>query len=92
MKRVVGLPGEEIELRDGVLHVDGSPQVSEPFPRSGGADIGCGLMIGQKYALLGDNQALVSEPSAHAVVAQGDLVGRVVRILRWSLSSKWQSL
>lgn len=93
IKRIVGLPGEELELRDGVLYVDGSPQLQNPRPESGGLDIRRGLLVGQKYALLGDNQALVSEPTAHAVVSPHEIVGRVAHVLRWpgSAAARWHS-
>lgn len=38
--------------------------------------------MGRKYALLGDNQAVVSAPTAHAVVTEDALLGKVVRIFR----------
>ena len=37
LKRVVGLPGEEVVVLDGVLHVDGRP-VAEPWVRPGEVD------------------------------------------------------
>jgi signal peptidase I len=78
VKRVVGLPGEEVALRQGHLYVNGSP-VSEHHPiQPGRLEISPGIMFAGKFALLGDNRALPIALLVHAVVSKEELVGKVV--------------
>lgn len=85
VKRVVGLPGETVEVRKGRLVINGSVS-PEPYPtRPGPLHIKPGMLRPDRYALLGDNRNLGSEESVHAVVGLEQILGRVV----WSLSLTW---
>jgi signal peptidase I len=82
IKRVVGLPGEEVEVRWGELLVNGAP-LAEPHAASGGwLNLGKGRLLAERYALLGDNRADPGSASVHAVVAKDQIVGKVVCALR----------
>lgn len=54
VKRVVGLPGERVELRGGRLHVDGVAQIEPYVAARWGEDL-CVVPAGHLY-LLGDNR------------------------------------
>ena len=59
IKRVIGLPGETIEIRDGVIYIDGEeyeeegdlPQISNPGLAENGV-----TLDGDEYFVLGDNR------------------------------------
>ena len=55
VKRVIGLPGEEVRFLDGALWIDGQP-AAEPYVSSPTADYQVRLGAGE-YLLLGDNRA-----------------------------------
>jgi signal peptidase I len=58
VKRVVGLPGESVELRGDLLSINGHP-LAEPYLANGAAQIGrFSWQLGRsEYLLLGDNRA-----------------------------------
>ena len=77
-KRIVGLPGERVELLDGQLWVDGTPLPAEHHLTPGPLTIAPGTLGPERYALVGDNRSLPTEQSVHAVVGRDQLLGRVV--------------
>jgi signal peptidase I len=89
IKRVIGLPGETIDARDGRIYVDGRP-LAEPWLPKGVSPV-AGLPLARQrippdhYFLMGDNRGDSSD-SRHFGPIPGDLiVGRAfVRI--WPLS------
>ena len=54
VKRVIGLPGDRAEVRDGVAYVDGQ-RLDEPYAR-GGSDFGPVAVPAGSYFVLGDNR------------------------------------
>lgn len=81
IKRVVGLPGEEVELRWGELHINGVPQAEAYALTSGWLSLGKGRLFADRYALLGDNRAFPDSVSTHAVVPKERILGKVVHTL-----------
>lgn len=77
-KRIVGLPGERVELIEGQLWVDGTPLPAEHELTPGPLTIAPGTLGPERYALVGDNRRLSPEQSVHAVVGRDELQGRVV--------------
>lgn len=84
VKRVVGLPGETVELRDGRLLLDGVAH-DEPYatPDDGDArwDVGAGQLV-----VLGDHRVASTDSRTFGPVAAGDVVATVVagaRPRRW---------
>lgn len=83
VKRVVGLPGDEVELDRGRLYVNGRP-LAEAYPVQPGAlSLGKGRLFEDRYALLGDNRSLPVSLTVHAVVSKEQIVGKVVATLRF---------
>jgi signal peptidase I len=73
-KRIVGLPGEEIAMRFGVVYVNGRP-LAEPYVRlRGGATIAAGRLGADRFLVAGDNRP----ESIIAVVRRERIVGRLV--------------
>lgn len=74
LKRVVGLPGETVELREGRVHVDGRP-LFEPYAREETEPASefrtlTRLDVGAYY-LLGDNRAASTDSRDHGAFRLG---------------------
>ena len=78
VKRVVGLPGESLEIVNGRLYVN-RQLVVEDHPVQGNLlDIGRGSLASGRFALVGDNRGLPSRATVSAIVSKDDLLGKVV--------------
>lgn len=82
VKRVVGLPGEEVELRQGSLYVNQLPFSEEYVLEPGWLSLRRGRLLEDRYALLGDNRSVSSDVFVHAIVAKNQILGKVVHSLR----------
>lgn len=75
IKRIVGLPGEQVEIRDGVISVDRvlleEPYIDNPGNYSGMWDLGDG-----EYFVLGDNRRNSSDSHTWGVFPQENIVGK----------------
>jgi signal peptidase I len=82
VKRVVGLPGEELEVNRGRLFVNGArvPEHHSIFP--GYLFVGGGKMLPGDYATLGDNRAVPAATAVHPIVTKADILGKVVLVLK----------
>lgn len=83
LKRVSGVPGDTVAIRDGRLFVNGS-RVDEPYvdhSRVDAAFFGPVQVPDGTVFVLGDNRANSSDSRDFGPVADADLVGRVV--LHW---------
>ncbi len=82
VKRVVGLPGEELELRDGILYVNGNP-LAQPWlawheRQSRARYISKGTLSERRFAVLGDNPVsplLIPSP----IISSEQITGKVIR-------------
>lgn len=83
VKRLVGLPGEKVEVQDGRVLVEQEPLAEVHSVKPGALDIGPGRLAPGKYALLGDNRAMGAGATVHAVVPKERILGRVVFSWRW---------
>jgi len=75
IKRVVGLPGEEISVANGIVCIGGRP-LNESYPCSKDATvtIGPGIIGQNQFVVAGDNRP----ESLIMVVNRGRIVGRLV--------------
>ena len=97
IKRVVGLPGERVELRDGLLFINGA---HFPEPYLGGlpanAGLGCAswTLGADEYFVMGDNRAHSHDSRRYGPARAREIVGAVVarvrppRFLRAALSRR----
>jgi signal peptidase I len=79
VKRIVGLPGEVVSTRHGVIHIDGD-RLSEPYvapPRRGDESRAWPRVAPGHYFLLGDNRVHSCDSRAWGTVPRGDLIGPV---------------
>ena len=82
VKRVVGLPGEQVRLRAGRLEVDGRP-VPEPYLEGGSGAGELDLRLGPaQYLVLGDHRAASTDGRDFGPVGADAVVGRV-RFAYW---------
>ena len=81
IKRVIGLPGDTVDLRDGAVLLNGV-QLDEPYVN--GAETFCGnscqpFTLGpDQYFLMGDNRANSLDSRSFGPIPASQLVGRVV--------------
>ncbi|MGO9200648.1 MAG: signal peptidase I [Limisphaerales bacterium] len=82
VKRIVGLPGEEVAARDGTLYVNGSP-LREPYAINRHWNVATGKLDVNSFLVVGDNrfQTIV------AVVSRERIVGRICLCARSSPNS-----
>ncbi len=80
VKRVVGLPGERVEVRSGTVYIDGAP-LSEPYLRRSDRSSAGSLVLGEKqYYVVGDNRRNSNDSRAWGVVPEDHIVGKVLLV------------
>ena len=78
IKRIVGLPGEKLSLRIGVVSIDGV-SVDEPYleHRRRGRESGDWPRIASdSYFVLGDNRTMSCDSRRWGVIRRDDIIGR----------------
>lgn len=78
VKRIVGLPGEELELKSGSLYINGTPHPENHGIEEGRLDIGKGKLREGDFATLGDNRSVSPVSAIHPIISKPDILGRVV--------------
>ncbi len=77
VKRVIGLPGEVVEMRDGVVYVNGEP-LPEPFPHDLGHENQKAIILGPlNYYVMGDNRDNSNDSRSFGPVQREYILGRV---------------
>ncbi len=86
VKRVIGLPGETIEIREGFVYIDGE-SIEEPYVADGTEGHFSAQIPEGYYALFGDNRqnSLDSRSSKIGLIKKEDIIGRAV-LRYWPLS------
>jgi signal peptidase I len=81
VKRVIGLPGDEVRIEDGTVFVNGEP-LDEPYKVDEANDYGPVLVPEGHLFFLGDNRPNSSDSRRGlGMVAQDSVVGRAVVVL-----------
>jgi signal peptidase I len=77
VKRIVALPGEVVEIHEGIIYVNGNP-VAEPFPHDTSAFDMAAVTLGPlSYFVLGDNRSNSNDSRAFGPVVREQILGRV---------------
>jgi signal peptidase I len=90
IKRVVGLPGETIEMRDGTVHIDGEPLPEAPRAEGGYltarhySDFGPVELGPDEYFMMGDNRPSSSDSRQFGAIPEDQIVGRAFVVI-WPL-------
>jgi len=77
IKRVIGLPGEEVSIRDGLVHINGQP-LAEPYiaPDRSSGNWGP-IMLGKgQYVMLGDNRNNSNDSRGFGPVSDSQFIGK----------------
>jgi signal peptidase I len=78
IKRVIGMPGDRIEVRDGRVYIDGSA-IAEPYVQFRDHRSAPALTVpAESFYVLGDNRADSDDSRNWGVLGAHDLVGRAV--------------
>jgi signal peptidase I len=78
IKRIVGLPGERVEVRDGVVLVNGRA-LSEPYVRFSDRRSAAAVTVPpHAYYVLGDNRAESDDSRTWGVLHDSDVVGKAL--------------
>jgi len=88
VKRVVGLPGEKLEVKQGRVFVNGMRVPEHHAISPGDLLVGGGRMFRGDYATLGDNRAIPPATAVHPIVTKADILGKVVFVIKGKLF--WQ--
>ncbi len=90
IKRVIGLPGETLEVRDGRVYINGQP-IDEAYIRGPINQVTAPQQIPpDHYFVMGDNRNNSSDSRAFGAIARQDIVGRAW-IIYWP-PQQWQVL
>jgi signal peptidase I len=86
VKRLVGLPGDRIGMKRGVLRVNGEP-VDEPYVNGGprGRDFAERTLGADEYFMMGDNRGQSCDSREWGPVSRDDLIGPVFAVY-WPLT------
>jgi signal peptidase I len=78
VKRIVGLPGEELEVRAGTLYINGAPHKEDYTTAHGVLDVARGWLLDGDFATLGDNRTIPTDLAVHPILSKPDIVGKVI--------------
>lgn len=82
IKRVIGLPGEELELKNGHLFIDGERLFEPPGIALDGEDYGPETIEPDKVFVMGDNRAGSSDSREFGQISYDKIVGKAF-VLLW---------
>lgn len=89
IKRVIGLPGDRVEIRDGSVFVNGT-QLAEPYVFGGPTEAAAAgdtvVVPPDSYFALGDHRSDSTDSRSFGFVKKADIIGRAV-IRYWPISS-----
>jgi signal peptidase I len=91
IKRIIGLPGETVEMREGVVMIDGTPIAEAPTTEGGYlsardlTDFGPVTVPAGEFFMMGDNRPSSADSrSSLGTIPREDLIGRAFVII-WPL-------
>ena len=85
VKRVVGLPGETVELRDGYLYIDGEkadePYISDEYRKGGRNSFGPVTVPEGEYFVLGDHRNNSNDSRSQGTISRDMIIGHARTVL-----------
>ena len=76
IKRVIGLPGEEVEVKSGFVYIDGSPLKETYIGERPSYNMPNRIIPGGEYFVLGDNRNASRDSHMGWTVSQDDILGK----------------
>lgn len=77
LKRIVGMPGEEVSIQEGVVHINGNP-LEEPHVRGRAKWEEHPRKLGPtQYMVIGDNRAMEHASHSHGYAERRMIIGRL---------------
>ena len=87
VKRVIGLPGETVEVRSGAVFIDGD-ELKEPYLQRHDGSYAAARTLGEKeYYVIGDNRRNSNDSRAWGVVPEENILGKV-----WIVYWPWEDI
>jgi len=83
VKRVIGLPCEQIEIKDGIVYINGSP-MEEPYIKGTTSSFTKTDIPEGYYFVMGDNRQASSDSRSWGPLPEENIIGRVW-LLYWPL-------
>ncbi len=84
IKRVIGLPGETVSIKNGQVSINGTP-LNEPYVKLPKSDMEVYTLAQGEYYVMGDNRYASADSRLWGPVPEKDIIGRpIVRL--WPLS------
>ena len=78
IKRVIGLPGEMVEMRQGTVYVDGQP-LDEPYVLYANLRSWAPQLVGpEEYFVLGDNRPSSNDSRQWGMLPAGEIIGKAL--------------
>lgn len=90
IKRIIGLPGETIEVRGGQVYINGQPLVEPYIAQPMASDFPAAQLQADQYFVMGDNRNNSQDSRAFGARPVDDIVGRAW-IIYWP-PADWQVL
>lgn len=84
IKRVIGLPGDQVRVSDGIVYVNNQP-LYEPYLAEAPRYSGTWDVPANEYFVLGDNRNNSSDSHMWGFVPHDDIVGRAL-LIYWPMS------
>jgi len=78
VKRIVGLPGERVEIAAGVVTINGRPLVEPTVALRAPWNLPAFTLGGGEYLVIGDNRSMAIENHDFGRVARDRIVGRLL--------------
>lgn len=75
IKRIIGLPGEQVEARDGAIWINGY-RLDEPYLNGGVPYTGSWILGPDEYFVLGDNRANSSDSHVWGPLPRKNIIGK----------------
>jgi signal peptidase I len=74
VKRVIGLPGETVEIEDGKIYIDGE-LLEEPYSPTAPAYSGVWMLNDDEFFVLGDNRNASSDSHLWGAIYSSNIIG-----------------
>jgi hypothetical protein len=79
IKRIIGLPGETVDIRGGLVYVNGQ-SLQEPYISAPPGYAGTWILNADEYFVLGDNRNSSSDSHSWGPLQEHYLIGRAVLV------------